>query len=75
MLLLQGDADDTVKPRNATALAAALTARGASATVKLYPKVGHIGILLGLSKPFRGKAPALADMSDFFHARLGEGVR
>ena len=75
VLLLQGDADDTVKPRNATALAAALTARGASATAKLYPGVGHIGILLGLSKPFRGKAPALGNMSAFFHAQLGEGVR
>ena len=75
VLLLQGGADNTVRPRNATALAAALTAAGASATVKIYPGVGHIGILLGLSKPFRGKAPVLADLSGFFHAKLGEGMR
>ncbi len=72
VLLLQGDADETVKPRNATALAAALTATGNSATAKLYPGVGHIGILLGLSKPFRGKAPALADMTTFFQQQLGD---
>ena len=71
VLLLQGDADDVVKPRNATMLAAALTAAGASATAKLYPGVGHIGILLGLSKPFRGKAPVLEDSTEFLKAKLG----
>lgn len=70
VLLLNGDADDTVRPRNATALAAALTAKGAKATAKLYAGVGHIGILLGLSKPFRGKAPALGDITDFLRATL-----
>lgn len=70
-LLLQGDADDVVKPRNATVLGAALNAAGASATVKLYPGIGHVGILLGLSKPFRGKAPVLEDSSGFLHAKLG----
>jgi hypothetical protein len=38
--------------------------------VKLYPGIGHIGILLALSKPFRGKAPVLADASDFLLATL-----
>ena len=70
VLLLTGDADTTVKPRNATALAAALTAAGASATVKTYPGIGHIGIILAVSKPFRGKAPVLADMTTFLDARL-----
>jgi acetyl esterase/lipase len=70
VLLLQGDADETVKPRNATALAAALSAQGAPAEARLYPGVGHIGILLGLSKTFRGKSPALADLAGFFQARL-----
>ncbi len=71
LLLLTGDEDTTVKPRNATALAAALTALKSPVTVKTYPNIGHIGIILALSKPFRGKAPALADMTGFFHKTLG----
>lgn len=71
VLLLTGDADTTVKPRNAAALAAALAANGASATVRTYPGVGHIGIVVALSKPFRGKAPVLADTTTFLHEKLG----
>ncbi len=70
-LLLSGDEDDTVRPRNVTALAAALKAAGASVETRVYPAIGHIGIILALSKPFRGKAPALADSAEFFHRHLG----
>ncbi len=69
-LLLTGDADDTVRPRNTAALAAALRAAGAPVEVRTYPGVGHIGILLALSKPFRGKADVLAATTDFLHRRL-----
>ncbi len=71
VLLLAGDEDTTVFPRNSTAMAAALTAKNASADVKIYPGIGHIGIILALSKPFRGKAPALDDTVVFFHRQLG----
>lgn len=70
-LLLTGDDDDTVKPRNTAALAAALRRAGATVEVKTYPGVGHIGILLALSKPFRGKADVVATIGDFLHATLG----
>jgi len=70
-LLLTGTDDDAVKPRNATALAAKLSAAGASATVIQYPKIGHIGVLLALSKPFRGKAPVLGDSVAFLKKTLG----
>ncbi len=70
-LLLTGTEDDTVRPRNATALAAKLTAAGASATVIQYPKLGHIGLVLALSKPFRGKAPVLDDSVAFLKKTLG----
>jgi hypothetical protein len=33
--------------------------------VRLYAGVGHIGILLALSKPFRSKANTLTDSSNF----------
>lgn len=71
VLLLNGGGDTTVLPRNATNLAAALTAKGAVAEAIIYPEIGHIGILLALSKPFRGKAPALEDSAGFFHRQLG----
>jgi len=65
LLLLHGSDDTTVLPRNSTRLANAVTDLGGRAEVKIYPEIGHIGILLGLSKPFRGKAPVLADASNF----------
>ena len=71
VLLLTGDADDVVRPRNTAALAAALRRVGAPVEVRTYPGVGHIGILLALSKPFRGKADALSTIADFLHAKLG----
>ncbi len=70
-LLLTGDADDVVRPRNTAALAAALRAAGAPVEVQTYRGVGHIGILLALSKPFRGKADVLSAMTGFLHAKLG----
>lgn len=64
-LLLTGDADDVVRPRNSDALAAALIKAGVAAEVKRYPGIGHIGILTAIARPLRGKAPVLDDMSAF----------
>ena len=69
-LLLTGTADTVVKPRNSVALAAALTRAGAKARLIEYPGIGHIGLLIALSKPFRGKAPALADAVAFLDTTL-----
>jgi acetyl esterase/lipase len=69
MLLLSGDRDTTVKPRNSKALAAALTAVGVKAEVKLYPGVDHTDIVAALSRTFRSKAPVLEDLSRFAHAQ------
>ncbi len=65
LLLLHGARDTTVLPRNSTRLANAVTDLGGRAETRLYADIGHIGILLALSKPFRGKAPVLADASNF----------
>jgi len=70
-LLLTGDADEVVRPRNSRALAAALRLKGAGVEEEEYGGVGHIGILLALSKPFRGKADVLATMTEFLHRTLG----
>lgn len=64
-LLLTGDADDVVRPRNSDALAAALRKAGVAAEVKRYPGIGHIGILTAIARPLRGKAPVLVDMTAF----------
>lgn len=65
MLLLQGSDDDIVGPRNARSLANALRAKGETVTVHMYPGIGHIRLLLSLSRPLRGSAPALDDTLQF----------
>ncbi len=75
VLLITGDADDVVRPRNTAALAAALRAAGSPVEVRTYPGVGHIGILLALSKPFRGKADVLQSMTGFLDAHLRKADR
>ncbi|MEO6799116.1 MAG: alpha/beta hydrolase [Rhodanobacter sp.] len=72
ILLLQGSADKTVRPRNATSLAAALQARGEPVEVKMYPDIGHAAILMAMSRPFRGKAPVLDDVTRFIGAHPGK---
>jgi acetyl esterase/lipase len=64
-LLLYGMDDTVVKPRNSEALAARLRESGVAVDVRAYPKVGHVGILLALARPFRGRAPVLEDVSRF----------
>lgn len=66
-LLLRGEADTRVKPRNSRALAAALDKVGVEARVEIYPGVGHVGILTALAIPFRRRAPVLADVARFAH--------
>lgn len=71
ILLITGDADDVVRPHNTMSLASALRGAGATAEVKIYRGVGHVGVLLALSKPFRGKADVLETMTAFLKSKLG----
>jgi acetyl esterase/lipase len=66
MLLMTGDIDETVKPRNSRALADALRQKGAKAATLFYPRLGHSGIVMALARPFRGFAPVIDDVSAFF---------
>jgi acetyl esterase/lipase len=68
MFLAAGDQDTTVYPRNTTGLAAKLRAAGADVAEKIYPGMTHAGMVLALSRPFRGQAPVLADVAAFFRA-------
>jgi acetyl esterase/lipase len=65
LLLLAGNADTTVLPRNTIRLSARLSEAGSPVTTKYYDNVAHIGIVLSLARGFRGKAPTLNDISDF----------
>ncbi len=55
MFLATGDQDDTVEPRNTPELASRLRARGNRVETRIYPGVGHAGILTGLSRNFRAR--------------------
>jgi len=60
-----GAADTTVYPRNTVRLAARLRALQVPVVERIYPDVGHAGILLALSQPFRGNAPVIEDVVAF----------
>lgn len=64
-LLLHGSADTVVLPRNSEALAGRLRAGGVAVDTCAYPKLGHVGIVLALARPFRRRAPVLEDVSSF----------
>ena len=62
-LLLQGDGDRVVNPRNSQAMAAKLREAGIGVTYKRYPGIGHFRILAGLRYP--SLAPTLGDVVAF----------
>ena len=65
MLLVQGLKDETVKPKNARNLAAALSALGVPVTLKLYANCSHAGTVAALAALLRGRVPTLADIKAF----------
>ena len=73
--LAHGTGDTLVYPRNAEALARALAQAGAKVTLQLYRGLGHPDTVLALSRPFRRRAPELADLTAFLRAHLAEAVR
>ncbi|MFM9853017.1 MAG: alpha/beta hydrolase [Sphingomonadaceae bacterium] len=70
IMVVTGTADDTVKPRNAILLAQALGKLGTKPVFKAYENLGHEDVVMALSKPFRGKAPVLADSVAFLKAHV-----
>jgi acetyl esterase/lipase len=65
LLLLWGERDTTVGPQNLSGLERAMRAVGGPVETKIYPRVDHVGIMLAISRPFRGRAPVLADVTAF----------
>jgi acetyl esterase/lipase len=71
-LILHGTGDTRVMPRHSPALATRLEAAGADVRLKLYPRLGHVGILASVAIPFRRQAPVLADVARFAHEVGGQ---
>jgi acetyl esterase/lipase len=71
LLLLHGDKDTTVRPRNTISLAAKLRAVGAPVETKFYEGVTHVTPLLALSPALRGKASTRADICAFAKSVTG----
>ncbi|MEK0085554.1 alpha/beta hydrolase [Benzoatithermus flavus] len=71
MLLAHGMRDQRVLPINSLKLAEALRETGNEATAKLYPRHGHVGILLAMANPFRRVFRVLSDTVAFLDRVLG----
>jgi acetyl esterase/lipase len=65
LLLLWGEDDTTVGPRNLESLARVQRAAGGRVETNTYAGIDHVEILLALSRPFRGSAPVLEDVVAF----------
>jgi acetyl esterase/lipase len=68
LLLLTGDADTVVKPRNSKSLQAKMESLGGKSELKIYPGIDHADIVMAISRPFRGKAPVINDVTEFMNA-------
>jgi len=72
-LLLHGGKDRTVLPRNTAVLAARLRETGNAVETRIYPKIGHIGVLTACLPYLRWRATLLTDTLHFIAAcRAGE---
>lgn len=68
MLLLYGAADETVKPKNITNLAAKVRALDGRVETHVYAGLNHRGLLAALSIPLRGDTQVYHDIQVFIHA-------
>ena len=72
--LATGDEDETVRPRNSQNLAAAIEKAGGPVSLRIYPGMGHTGIVMALAAPFRSKGPVLDEATDFLRGVTGRKV-
>ncbi len=72
LLLLHGAADRTVRPEQSERMAARLRGAGGRARLRVFPGVGHIGILSAMAVPVRALglagAPVLEEVTGFVAA-------
>ena len=65
LLLMAGIDDTTVLPRNTESMAAAVRAAGGPVESRLFPGIGHIGLVTAFAPLFQGRAPVLDDVWTF----------
>lgn len=65
LLLLWGRDDTTVGAKNIDGLERAMQSAGGRVETKRYDHIDHVGIMLAMSRVFRGRAPVLADVTEF----------
>ena len=73
VLLLTGAIDRSVSPRNSAALAARLRALGNPVESRIYPGIGHAGVLLSLLPWQHHRAATLRDIMQFIALALEGG--
>jgi acetyl esterase/lipase len=64
-LLIHGQQDQTVDPRNSETLAATLRARGVDVTLRIIPRLNHSDTIAAFSVPLRRRAPVLDETVAF----------
>lgn len=65
IMLIAGEDDTTVKPRNARALARALEAVGATVESEIYPGMDHSDPIVALANPWRDRRPLFGRIAAF----------
>ena len=68
LLLLTGDADTRVRPRNSASLAERVRERGGRADTIVYQGLGHVQTVAAFARPLRWLAPVLDDADRFLAA-------
>jgi acetyl esterase/lipase len=74
-LLITGDADRTVYPRNSERLAERLREAGVEARLMILEGLGHTDVLTAIARPLRWRAPVLEAVTGFFAARQASAKR
>lgn len=74
-LLITGDSDRTVYPRNSMRLSERLRAAGVEARLVVFEGLGHADVLTALARPLRWRAPVLEAVTDFFGERQASAKR
>ena len=70
MLLLTGDRDSNILPRNTHNMAARMREQANDVDEIVYPGIDHFRIILGLAPLFRGVVPIRADIARFVSSRV-----
>lgn len=74
-LLITGDADRTVYPRNSKRLAERLREEGVEARLVTLEGLGHADVLTAIARPLRWRAPVLEAVTSFFRERQASAKR